>query len=323
VRQADGAAGYSGDTIYRIDERGEAALLEFCAAWAHSLGRPFTLIAEGLPDDGRLTFPHGADPRDATFECIVDPIDGTRGLMYGKRSAWALAAVAPGARALGRPPTLADVVVAVQTELPTERARLADTLWAIAGQRAAGSTLDLATGAERPARLAPSRAPTLSHGFATIAKFFPGAKERAAWLEERLFAAVVGEHAGGAPLVFDDEYISSGGQLYELIVGHDRFIADLRPVLMDARGLPGDTPGREPGPQPMAARRLCARPYDLCTVLIAQEAGVVVTDAWGHPLDCPLDTSSDVSWAGYANPQLRALIEPVLHSLLRQLGAPE
>jgi hypothetical protein len=336
VRQAGGVADYTGDTIYRIDERGETALLDFCAGWARSFGRPFVLVAEGLRGDGRLIFPQEADPADAAFECIVDPIDGTRGLMYGKRSAWALAAVAPAAAALGRPATLADVAVAVQTELPTERARLADTLWAIAGQGAAGITLDLATGAERPLRLAPSRAPDLSHGFATIAKFFPGTKERAAWLEERLFAAVAGDHAGGAPLVFDDEYISSGGQLYELMVGHDRFTADLRPVLMDARGIPGGSTvgaGTHAGPwggadapvrpcnQP-PVRRLCARPYDLCTALIAEEAGVHVADAWGRPLDAPLDTSSDVSWAGYANARIRALVEPVLHSLLRELGAP-
>ena len=321
--QATGAADYSGDTIYRIDERGEEALLEFCTAWARTLDRPFVLVAEGLPGDGRVTFPYGADPADAAFECIVDPIDGTRGLMYGKRSAWALAALAPGAGALGRPTTLADIVVAVQTELPTERARLADTLWAIAGQGTAGITLDLVTGMQRPLRFAPSRAPDLAHGFATIAKFFPGTKERAAWLEERLFAAVVGDHAGGAPLVFDDEYISSGGQLYELMVGHDRFTADLRPILMDACGLPSTATTTGRTAQPAAARRLCARPYDLCTALIAEEAGILVTDAWGHPLSAPLDTSSDVSWAGYANPQIRSLVEPVLHTLLRELGALE
>ena len=100
-----------------------------------------------------------------------------------------------------------------------------------------------------PGAPSPSRASTLAHGFATISKFFPGTKEASAWLEERLFAAVVGEHAGGAPLVFDDEYISSGGQLYELLVGHDRFIADLRPVLM-RRPLPG---ARRPAP-PAPAR---------------------------------------------------------------------
>ena len=138
-----------------------------------------------------------------------------------------------------------------------------------------------ADGDDRPAQrrtLAPAPlaqpATALAHGFATISKFFPGTKEACAWLEERLFAAVVGEHAGGAPLVFDDEYISSGGQLYELLVGHDRFVADLRPVLLDAAAS-----RQAPGAQ--APRRLCARPYDLCTARIATEGGVTVTDAWG------------------------------------------
>ena len=115
-------------------------------------------------------------------------------------------------------------------------------------------TIDLLSGERWPRRPAPSQASTVAHGFATISKFFPGTKEASAWLEERLFAAVAGEHAGGAPLVFDDEYISSGGQLYELLVGHDRFIADLRPVLLDAAagrqapGAPAPPAGYAPAP---------------------------------------------------------------------------
>jgi hypothetical protein len=318
VRQSGNAVDYTGDTIYHVDERGEAALLEFCQDWSRAHDRPFILIAEGLPGDGRQVFPAGADPRDASFECIVDPIDGTRGLMYDKRSAWALAAVAPGEAVLGRRPALEDVLVAVQTELPTSRAALVDTLWATAGGGVDGTTRDLGTGAERTFRPAPSRARDLSHGFATVAKFFPGTKQRAAWLEEQLFAQVAGDHPGGAPLVFDDEYISSGGQLYELISGHDRFVADLRPGLMDAAGLPGDRTAPSAG-----ARRLCARPYDLCTELIAREAGVIVTDTWGRRLSAPLDTVSDVAWVAYANEHIRSLVEPVLQRLLRNLGVPE
>jgi hypothetical protein len=157
----------------------------------------------------------------------------------------------------------------------------------------------------------PSRATTLAHGFATISKFFPGTKEAACWIEERLFTEVVGEHGGGAPLVFDDEYICSGGQLAELMIAHDRFVADLRPTILDLQA----------GQDKTTVRRLCARPYDLCTALIATEAGVRVTDAWGRPLDAPLDTTSDVAWVGYANAQLEALIAPVLRRLLRELGA--
>jgi len=318
VREGASGTDYSGDTIYRIDQRSEDALIEFCEAWSQEVHEPFVLVAEGLPGDGRMPFPHDADPADATFECIVDPIDGTRGVMYDKRSAWALAAIAPGAKDLGRAPRLGDIVVAVQTELTTSRARLADTLWAVKGDGAHRVTRDIQTGEEWPVQLIPSRATSLAHGFATVTKFFPGTKERASWLEERLFERVVGDHAGGAPLVFDDEYISSGGQLYELMVGHDRFVADLRPALMDARGFPGQRAAR-----PVAARRLCARPYDLCTALIAQEAGVIITDSWGKPVDVPLDTASDVGWIGYANSMLHAQIEPVLQELMRELGVSE
>jgi hypothetical protein len=316
VKDAATTLGYSGDTIYAIDERGESALLDWAGEFARVLPVPFTLVAEGLSGDGTLTFPAGATPSSAALTCIVDPIDGTRGLMYDKRSAWVLVAAAPGPAALRRTPTLSDVAVAVQAELPTTRARLADSLWAVAGGGAAGETLDLVTGSRTPFRPAPSGATDLAHGFATIAKFFPGTKELAAWVEERLFAEVVGEHAAGVPLVFDDEYISSGGQLYELMMGHDRFIADLRPILLDVAG----ARARGTGAPPAAARRLCCRPYDVCTALIAQEAGVAVTDAYGRALAAPLDTSSDVSWVGYANAALRARIEPVLQRLLGELA---
>lgn len=302
-----------GDTIYRLDERGEDVLFAFCEEWSREL--PFLLVAEGIPGDGGRMFPPSEPRQRATFVCIVDPVDGTRGLMYSKRSAWVLAGVAPPPAGVewGALPTLADVAVAAQTEVPTPRARLADVLWAASGEGAAAETHDLAhDGAPRPFVPQPSAATTLAHGFAAIAKFFPGTKELAARLEEQLFAEVAGEDASGNPLVFDDEYISSGGQLYELAVGHDRFLADLRPLLLD---LVPSAPG--------GARRLCARPYDLCTELIAREAGVEVTDPWGRPLAAPLDVRADVAWVGYANRSLRARIQPVLQRLLREMTISE
>ena len=85
--------------------------------------------------------------------------------------------------------------------------------------------------------------------------------------------------------MFDDEYISSGGQLHELVAGRDRFVADLRPLVdRDA---------------------LACHPYDVCTAMVLEEAGGVVTDAFGEPLDTPLDTTSPVAWVGYANPDAR------------------
>src|SRR5207302_2589578 len=76
-----------GDTIYRLDEHGEGVLLAYCTRWGEDL--PMLLVAEGL-EGGQHVFPRGADADRLAFTMIVDPIDGTRGLMYGKRSAWAL-----------------------------------------------------------------------------------------------------------------------------------------------------------------------------------------------------------------------------------------
>ncbi|MDE3229132.1 MAG: inositol monophosphatase [Chloroflexota bacterium] len=294
-----------GDIIYRLDEHGEGALLALCAEWARE--EPFLLVAEGLAEGSRV-FPADADPNRLAFTLIVDPIDGTRGLMYGKRSAWALLGVAPPPRADAPWPTLANITLALQAELPTPRAALADTLWARAGQGAQGETRDLRTGAVTPFIPLPSAATSLAGGFASLVKFFPGIKERTAALEEALFAALLGPPPTDAPQVFDDQYISSGGQLYELMVGHDRFIADLRPLLT--------TPGQ--------AASLCAHPYDLCAELIAREAGVIVTDPWGRPLATPLDTTTPVAWVGYANAALAAAIAPTLRRLLRErLGQQE
>ncbi len=291
-----------GDIIYRLDEHGEEALFAVCDEWARE--EPFALVAEGLAE-GRRLFPADADAERLAFTLIVDPVDGTRGLMYAKRSAWALLGIASPPRA-GLWPTLADITLALQAELPTPRAALADTLWAVAGQGAHGETRDLRTGAITPFTPTPSAATSLSGGFAAMVKFFPGIKTQTAALEEALFEALLGPPGADAPQVFDDQYISSGGQLYELMVGHDRFIADLRPLLI-ASGLPA---------------AICAHPYDLSAELIAREAGVIVTDPWGRPLSAPLDTYSPVAWVGYANASLRDAIAPTLRRLLRErLGA--
>jgi hypothetical protein len=221
--------------------------------------------------------------------------------MYSKRSAWALLGIAPAPR-LGKAwPTLAEITLALQAELPTPRAALADTLWAAAGHGARGETLDLRDGSVTPFTPRPSGAATLAGGFAGFAKYFPGVKALTAAIEEDFFRDVLGPPPETAPQVFDDQYISSGGQLYELMVGHDRFVADIRP-LFAARGL---------------AASLCAHPYDLCTELIAREAGVEVCDPFGAPLAAPLDTETPVAWVGYANAALRVALAPALRRALR------
>lgn len=287
-----------GDTIYRIDEHGDAILHRFCAEWAREA--PFVLIAEGIPESGWQAFPEGATAEDAAFLMIVDPIDGTRNIMYNKRSAWILTGIAPNR---GPETTLADIAVAVMTEIPTTRHLLSDQLWASAGEGAHREAQNLITGERHRLPLRPSRADHLAHGFSSLAKFFPPAKSATARLEEELLARVAPEE-GENPLVFDDQYMSTGGQLYELLVGHDRFLADLRPRFFEALGLPP---------------KLTCHPYDICTELIAREAGVIVTDDAGGRLRAPLDIRASVAWAGYANPALQERIEPHLQELLSEL----
>jgi fructose-1,6-bisphosphatase/inositol monophosphatase family enzyme len=302
LARAEDDAGHpaGGDTIYAIDRVGEEVLVDGFAALARE--EPLCLIAEGLP--GEVVLPRGARADACRWRVLVDPIDGTRGLMYQKRSAWILTGVAPNKGAATR---LRDVELAVQTEIPLVKQHLADQLWAIRGRGMEARRHDRLSGAETPVPLRPSGADTIAHGFASVVRFFPGVRDVLAAVDDEVVNALV-EPAARQAACFEDQYASSGGQLYELTAGHDRFIADLRPLVQRerlARGLP-------PG--------LCCHPYDVCAALIAQEAGVVVTDAAGGPLDAPFDLSADVAWVGYANERLRALVEPVLREALRRHG---
>ena len=65
---------------------------------------------------------------------------------------------------------------------------------------------------------------------------------------------------------------------------------------------------------------LCCHPYDLCTILIAEELGLAITGPTGVPLDAPLDIESDVAWIGYANDAVRSVVEPALIGALRRRG---
>ena len=98
-----------GDVIYGIDTHAEDALLSYCREWSREV--PFLLIAEGL-EEGQKTFPDAAAA--PTFTLIVDPVDGSRELMFGKRSAWTLLGLAPPPRPDWHP-TLADVVPLLTT----------------------------------------------------------------------------------------------------------------------------------------------------------------------------------------------------------------
>jgi hypothetical protein len=290
----------AGDTIYALDRVAEHELVAEIGRTIATQEEPVLLVAEGLPG-GEVVVPEGADRKSARWVIIVDPIDGTRGLMYQKRPAWILTGVARGPG----PCTLADIELAVQTEIPLVKQHLSDELWAVRGQGASATRVNRFTGEIVPLRLHPSTTTTLAHGFATIARFFPGYRAELAAIDDEVVAAVMGPPQPGKAQLFEDQYISSGGQLYELMAGHDRFVADLRPLFER----------RRPG-----GAALCCHPYDLCTELIAREMGVLVTDERGLPLHAGLDVTSDVGWIGYANRDLKALVEPHLRRALSRRG---
>jgi hypothetical protein len=273
------------DTIYRIDRDVEEVLVPILEKNARQLNG-IVLVAEGIGENTNgVVLPKGKRAESASLRIIMDPIDGTRGIMYDKRSAFFLAAAAPN--------------------------KLSDTLWAIKGRGAHAYTRNLRSGDIARREIRPSRSRTIIGGFAQIARFFPPGRDLLARIEDELIETLAPQRQPGKAVTFEDQYISSGGQLYEMLMGHDRFVADVRTALYRKLASEGKTPGH-----------VC-HPYDVCATLIGREAGLFVTDIHGHDLDTPLDLLASVDWIGYANAHIRAEVEPVLQALLRKYGLTE
>ncbi|MDX2052573.1 MAG: hypothetical protein SFV15_09300 [Polyangiaceae bacterium] len=289
------------DTIFAIDKVSEELLHAMLEPHAKRLGG-ILLIAEGLPEAG-LRLPHDQPEESLKWRVIVDPIDGTRGLMYQKRSAWVLTGVAPNR---GKATTLLDIELAVQTEIPLVKQHLCDVFSAIRGQGVTATRLNRLTGVSVPLFVRPSKAHTIEQGYSALTRLFPGARDVLAAIDEDLVARVLGPAKASRAQCFEDQYASTAGQLHELLVGHDRFLADLRPLMdsvLASRGLPS---------------AMYCHPYDICTSLIAEEGDVVVRAADGSQLDVPLDVTTPVAWAGYANATIQAQVEPALLQILRE-----
>jgi len=290
------------DTIYRIDRVGEEAILDWLrqrwpARW------PMELVMEGLEGREPVLVPQDTAPDSVRLCCIIDPIDGTRGLMYDKRSAWVLSGIAPRAPGVAR---LCDIAVAAMSEIPTAKQRLADQVSAVRGLGPGGiraERVNLDTKQRRPFDARPSTATDLRGGFASFARFFPQGKGLLAEFEECLWNHLYVPEYHGDPLIFDDQYICSGGQLFQLLTGRDRMLGDLRPLALAKLGLES---------------ALACHPYDVCTALIAQEAGCPIGDPQGRPLDAPLDTVTPVAWIGFANRELEAHVRPALDEVLER-----
>ena len=129
----------------------------------------------------------------------------------------------------------------------------------------------------------PSRATTIAQGYRNISRFFPGYRAELAVIDDELVLQTLGPVQPGKPQLFEGLYISTGGQLYELMMEHDRLMVDMR--------LRGWT----------ESAGLCCHPYDLCTELILREAGGIVMGEHRPPLSAPLDVTIGLSWIGFPN----------------------
>lgn len=293
-----------GDTVFALDRQVEPIIMHEIEAWPSAL-LPVMVVAEGLGPEGRRRF--GPPTGDVRWHLLIDPIDGTRGLMYDKRSAWFLAAAAPG----DGPAMLSRAVSAVMVELPTSKQGWADDLAADEEGGLTGCRVNLGSGHAVPLPISPSQRHDLLHGFGQVTSFFAGTHRQAADLTEAIAAALCAPRPGEATL-FNDQYISTGGQMVELALGRDRFCCDLRPLfetIATRAAVPGAT---VPG--------LACHPYDVAGMLVARRAGVVLTDGFGRELDAPFDVTTSVHWCGYANQALRIRIEPIIQAWLRSHG---
>lgn len=292
----------AGDVTFGLDEATERVVRSWFAE--ESKRRPLSLLTEDtgwlhrgpgahgsreLPD-----FDHGG-PRIA-----IDPIDGTRHLMADLRSAWTILSCA-GAGPLQ--PRFSDLGFGIAAEIPDSRAARWRRLEAFAGAPARWAELDL----ESPrifsaGELRSDREVRADHGYYLFFSYHPGLRVEVASLAARFFANT--ERALGADLshCYDDQYISSGGQLALLSLSTYRMVVEARNTLARYHH----------------KRTQCAKPYDMAgAALIARMAGCVVEQPTGEPLDFALDAETPVDFAAYVNEESAARLRPHLLTALK------
>lgn len=278
----------AGDRTFGLDVETERAV----DAWFDDMAAagPLSLFTEDAgwrhrgPGGDLHGFAHGG-PR-----VVIDPVDGTRNLMMDLRSAWTvigLAGPGPGV------PTQSEVELAVLAELPDSRAR---TWRVLSAARGAGCLLEV-DGETRALRVDDHA--RCDHGYFPFFGFHPQVRPLVARLGADVFARLEAEGVDTGTC-FDDQYISSGGQLALVALGTYRMVVEPR-AWIAAR---------------TTATQTC-KPYDIAgAVLCATEAGAVVTDLDGAPLDFPLDATTPVSFCAFHNSATRERLWPHLTAAL-------
>jgi fructose-1,6-bisphosphatase/inositol monophosphatase family enzyme len=300
----------AGDLTYGLDERTELAL----DRWFEERARqgPLSLLTEDRGwrhrgPDGRggarelAGFDHGG-PRIA-----VDPVDGTRNLMADLRAAWVIVSFAPPGKS---EPRMRDLTLGIASELPDSRAARFRELVGVVerGAQPSGGVctareLELASGrvvAERVLRA--NDTAHVDHGYFTFFRYLADQRPAIARIEAEFFARLAREEGADVRTCYDDQYISSGGQLSLVALGVYRMAVDVRGLVAAKRGVPTIT----------------TKPYDLAgAVVCARAAGALVTRPDGGELDFAIDCTTPVDFAAFAN---RATFERVGRHLRAALG---
>lgn len=280
-----------GDTIFGIDAKVEDILVQHCQEW----GAQAALHPGRGGARARRNPVWAAGPRRSAIPAARrSDRRHARGLMFDKRSAWCLMGAAPER---GKDTKLQDVEVAVMTELPTTRQSTSDVLWAIAGKGVKAERHDLGTGAPRPLALVPSQATTLRHGFATVQQLLPRRQgtdlaSRRSNLPARTWGVERRQSRG------------LRGSVHLFRWATCRSDARARSFCARCAAFGAQEARRE------VLAGLSA--HDLVTWLIAKEAGCVICDPFGKPLDAPLDTTTNISFAAYANQKLADVLIPIV-----------
>lgn len=272
----------SGDATFRLDQVAEHAVAEFMAA--------YSFPAQVFSEDRGLVGPAGAE-----YLLVVDPIDGTRPAKAGLEGCCvsvALARNVPGA-------TLADVHWAAVYELKSDRLFTATK---------GGATRVFEAGREVAFEV--SNRTELAGAASSIEITGRPVVASSIVLEE----LVDGGSLRGGCFVF----ASSTFALTRLVLGQLDCHADV------ADRLRRDIPALRPAVDHAGVGRPIALfVYDLAAVhLIASEAGITVSDAYGRPLDNVPLTNLSLDWhlscVAAATPALhQALIESIERGMVK------
>lgn len=292
----------AGDVTFGLDEPAERCV----QAWQREVARrePISLLSEDSgwshmgPGRGGVVeldgFDHGG------VRVAIDPIDGTRNLMADLRSAWTVVSFAPPGR---EAPRLSDLTLGMAYEIPDTRAARGRCLQAVRGKGAWRTLLELSGAGEGvPVRLDTGSDARVDRGYFPFFRYLPNQRPHLARIEAEFFARLERCEGADTSSCYDDQYISSGGQLALLAEGRYRMAADLRAWLG----------AREP-----RSRSIATHPYDLAgAVLIAREAGAIVESADGTDLDFAIDCTTPISFVAFANAATRARLRPHLDAAL-------